>query len=117
MSTPRKRKNPKWQQNPEASKLTPLQVSQLRRRLFEHVDDQVDEAHSVVMGRKQWSPTQARVFSTMLNKVMPDLTASFTQHEHTISDAPEKLSRAQLEAIASTMGDIIEGEVTEEEDQ
>jgi hypothetical protein len=53
----------------------------------------------------------------MLNKVMPDLTASFTQHEHTISDAPEKLSRAQLEAIASTMGDIIEGEVTEEEDQ
>lgn len=116
MSTPRKRKNPKWKDNQEAAKLTPLQVSQLRRRLYDHVDEQVEEAHGVVMGRKQWSPTQARVFSSMLNKVVPDLSANFTQHEHMISDAPEKLSRAQLEAIASTMDNIIDADlVTEDE--
>tara|TARA_B100000035_G_scaffold313672_1_gene327925 strand:+ start:6354 stop:6515 length:162 start_codon:yes stop_codon:yes gene_type:complete len=50
----------------------------------------------------------------MLNKVIPDLTASFTQHEHQITEVPEKMSRAQLEAIASTMGDIIDAEVVEE---
>ncbi len=113
-SGPPKRPEPKFKQNPEAAKLTPLQVAQLRRRLYEHVDEQVHEAHGVVMGRKSWSPTQARVFSAMLNKVIPDLTASFTQHEHQITEVPEKMSRAQLEAIASTMGDIIDAEVVEE---
>lgn len=116
-SGPPKRPEPKFKQNPDAAKLTPLQVSQLRRRLYEHVDKQVDEAHGVVMGKKNWSPTQARVFSTMLNKVIPDLNASFVQHEHQITEAPEKMSRAQLEAIAATMGDIIDAEVVEEDDK
>ena len=53
----------------------------------------------------------------MLNKVMPDLTAQFVQHEHTIDADPEKLSRAQLEAIASGVNDIIEAEVVEEEEK
>ena len=51
----------------------------------------------------------------MLNKVMPDLTAQFVQHEHTLDTDPEKLSRSQLEAIASGVNDIIEAEVVEEE--
>jgi hypothetical protein len=97
--------------------LTPQQVSQLRRRLFENVDNQVGEAHAVVMGQKHWSPTQARVFATMLNKVMPDLTANFVQHEHNISDNPEKMSRAELEAIASTMSNIIDAEEVNEEEE
>jgi len=101
-------------------RLTPLQVANMRSGLFRRVQNQLDEAHKVVMGKQEWSPTQARVFATMLNKVVPDLTAAFVQHEHNIQDAPEKMSRAQLEAIASGVGSIIDAEVqdiVQEEDE
>ena len=48
---------------------------------------------------------------------MPDLTANFVQHEHNISDNPEKMSRAELEAIASTMSNIIDAEEVNEEEE
>ena len=86
----------------------------MRSGLFRRVESQLDEAHKVVMGKQDWSPTQARVFATMLNKVMPDLTAAFVQHEHNIQDAPEKMTHDQLEAIASGVGSIIDAEVQEE---
>lgn len=98
-------------------KLTPLQVANMRAGMYRKVERQIGEAHKVVMGEIGWTPTQARVFATMLNKVMPDLTAQFVQHEHTIDSDPEKLSRSQLEAIASGVNDIIEAEVVEEEEQ
>lgn len=96
------------------NKLTPLQVANMRAGLYRKVENQIDEAHKVVMGEIGWSPTQARVFATLLGKVMPDLTAQFVQHEHTIDTQPEKLSRQQLEAIASGVNDIIEAEPVEE---
>lgn len=98
------------------AKLTPLQVANMRAGMYRRVEKQIDEAHSVVMGKQDWTPTQARVFTAMLNKVMPDLTAQFVQHEHQIQDAPEKMSREQLEAIASGMNQIIDGEAVEEEE-
>ena len=98
-------------------KLTPLQVANMRAGLYRKVENQIEEAHRVVMGEIGWSPTQARVFATLLGKVMPDLTAQFVQHEHTIDTQPEKLSREQLEAIASGVSDIIDTEVIEEEVQ
>lgn len=95
-------------------RLTPLQVANMRAGLFRRVENQIGEAHKVVMGKQEWSPTQARVFATMLNKVVPDLTASFVQHEHNIQDAPEKMTREQLETIAMGVGKVIEAEPTEE---
>ena len=99
------------------TKLTPLQVANMRAGLYRRVESQIDEAHKVVMGKQEWSPTQARVFATMLNKVMPDLTAQFVQHEHNIQEAPEKMSREQLEAIAAGVSNIIEAEVVEEDQE
>ena len=101
----------------KAATLTPLQVANMRAGLFRRVENQIDEAHAVVMGQKQWTPTQARVFATILNKVMPDLTASFVQHEHQITENPEKLSREQLEAIAAGVSNIIDAEVVEEDQE
>lgn len=99
------------------AKLTPLQVANMRAGLYRRVDQQLDHAHDVVMGKLDWTPTQARVFATMLNKVMPDLTAQFVQHEHNVQDVPEKMSREQLEAIAAGVSDIIEAEPVEDEDK
>ena len=94
-------------------RLTPLQVANMRSGLFRRVERQIGEAHAVVMGKQEWSPTQARVFATMLNKVVPDLTAAFVQHEHNIQDAPEKMTREQLETIAAGVSTIIDAEVAE----
>ncbi len=96
---------------PQPTRLTPSQVANMRSGLFRRVENQLDEAHKVVMGKQEWSPTQARVFATMLNKVVPDLTAAFVQHEHNIQDTPEKMTRDQLEAIASGVGSIIDADV------
>lgn len=98
-------------------KLTPLQVANMRAGLYRRVSNQIGEAHKVVMGQQEWTPTQARVFATMLNKVMPDLTASFVQHEHQITENPEKMSREQLEAIAAGVSNIIDAEVVEEDEE
>lgn len=99
------------------ARLSPLQVANMRAGLYRRVERQIDEAHKVVMGKQEWSPTQARVFSTMLNKVMPDLTAQFVQHEHNIQDAPEKLTREQLEAIAAGVNTIIDASPVSEDDE
>tara|TARA_B100000768_G_scaffold50555_1_gene49367 strand:+ start:3247 stop:3573 length:327 start_codon:yes stop_codon:yes gene_type:complete len=96
------------------TRLTPLQVANMRAGLYRRVINQLDEAHDVVMGKQDWTPTQARVFATMLNKVVPDLTAQFVQHEHNIQEAPEKMSREQLEAIAMGVNNIIDAEAVEE---
>ena len=109
--------NPKGRLSPQnGNKLTPHQVANMRAGLYRRVEKQVGEAHKVVMGELEWSPTQARVFATMLNKVMPDLTAQFVQHEHTIETSPEKMTREQLEQIAAGVNDIIEAEVVEDEE-
>lgn len=99
------------------AKLTPMQVANMRAGLYRRVDAQLVHAHDVVMGKLEWSPTQARVFATMLNKVMPDLTAQFVQHEHNIQESPDKMSREQLEAIASGVNNIIDGEVAPGDDE
>jgi len=98
---------------PPEKKLTPAQVGRLRADIMMKVSEQLTEAHEVVMGRHEdgWNPTQARVFAALLNKVMPDLTAQFVQHEHLHSEAPEKLSRSQLEDIAMGMNDILDAEI------
>jgi hypothetical protein len=49
----------------------------------------------------------------LLNKVVPDLNASFVQHEHQVKNLTE-MSREELEAIASGV-QTIEGEIIENE--
>lgn len=90
----------------DAKLLTPGQVARMRAGVFQRVRNQINEAHEVVMGNKEWSPTQARVFATMLNKVMPDLTAQFVQHEHVQKTDMRELSREELERIASGVEEI-----------
>lgn len=106
--------NPKGRISPHnGKKLTPMQVANMRSGLYKRVEFQIDEAHAVVMGEKDWTPTQARVFSALLNKVMPDLTAQFVQHEHTVQESPDKMSREELERIASGVNQIIDADTVD----
>lgn len=95
----------------EKETLTPAQSAKIRAEIAGFMREQITDAHQVVMGIKSWNPTQARVFSTLLNKVVPDLNASYVQHEHTTKPLSD-LSREELEAIAAGMS-AIEVEYTE----
>lgn len=96
-----------------STKLTPAQSAQIRGQIANFVKDQITVANQVVMHGKEWTPTQARVFGMLLNKVVPDLNASFVQHEHQVKNLTE-MSREELEAIASGV-QTIEGEIIENE--
>lgn len=90
--------------------LTPMQSSQIRGQIATYVRNQIEIANNVVIGAEDWNPTQARVFGMLLNKVVPDLSASYVQHEHNNKDVID-MSRDELERIAAGIDAI---DVTEE---
>lgn len=96
--------------------LTPAEVQKIRAQIAGYMEVQLQDAHNVVMGGAEWNPTQARVFGMLLNKVVPDLNASFVQHEHQSKQLAD-LSREDLEAIASGISTItVEAEQVLNED-
>lgn len=91
---------------------SPAKAAALRSDVSRLVSKHIKMADEVVQGSRIWTPTQARVFSTLLNKVLPDLTAGFIQHEHTVKTAIE-LTRDELERIAAGADDITDVEYTD----
>jgi hypothetical protein len=87
----------------ELQPLTPQQSAKLRGHIATAICLQVPQAHDVVMGTRQWTPTQARVFAMLLDKVLPDLSASYGLTETAATDV-EQMSREALEAIAAGEG-------------
>jgi len=83
----------------EKTRFTPAEAAKIRNQIASYMRKQIETANNVVMGVTEWNPTQARVFSTLLNKVVPDLNASYVQHEHTTKQLTD-LTREELEAIA-----------------
>tara|TARA_R100001443_G_scaffold100716_1_gene108237 strand:- start:534 stop:854 length:321 start_codon:yes stop_codon:yes gene_type:complete len=98
--------------NIDKVQLTPALSAQIRGQIANFVNNQIVVANDVVMNGKDWTPTQARVFGMLLNKVVPDLNASFHQHEHDIKNITE-MTRQELEAIASG-AKTIEAEIVED---
>lgn len=99
----------------EKHRLTPNQSAKIRGEISRIVQSHITLADAVVQGTVDWSPTQARVFSTLLNKVVPDLSASYVQHEHSTKDLVD-MSRDELERIAAGI-DAIDVEVEEVDDK
>lgn len=91
---------------------SPAKAAQIRADVSKLVTTHIRMADEVVRGTRVWTPTQARVFSTLLNKVLPDLTAGFIQHEHTVKTAIE-LTRDELERIAAGADDLTDVEYTD----
>lgn len=94
--------------------LSPHQVANLRGQIAKNMETHITLADEVIKGHREWSPTQARVFSNLLNKVIPDLSASYHQHEHS-HRALSEMSREELERIASGVDEIIDAEPIEED--
>ena len=102
---PNVRKNP----NPVKSTgslppVTPIEVDRVRRSVLDVVRNNIPKVRSVLKGDTNRSNQQVRLFSVMLNKVMPDLHHSFNEHsiEHKTVD---QLSIQELEQIAARADD------------
>ena len=96
--------------------LTPYESSRLRSHIFKCVAEQIEVAHAFVMNRPldpsappgepgaevpKLNPQQVRVFTALLNKVVPDLSHTFTQHADAPVRDPRELSREELERIVA----------------
>jgi hypothetical protein len=80
--------------------LTPGQAAKVRSYIFGLLRSQIPLAHLVVTGEVTWSPTQARVFGQLLDKCIPDLSASFISSDRSDGDLV-LMSRRDLEALAA----------------
>mgnify|MGYP000288931365 FL=1 len=60
--------------------VTPMQVDRIRRSVLDVVRHNIPEVREVLSGAKKWDNQQVRLFTVMLNKVMPDLHHSFNEH-------------------------------------
>lgn len=79
--------------------LTPADSAAMRGSLATIVASHLATAHEVLQGKRTWSANQVNLFGKMLNKVVPDLNASYIAHEHN-SKKLQQLSRDELEALA-----------------
>lgn len=96
--------------------LGPNQVAKMRGEIAAAVADQLEQAHKAVMGTGgvTWSPTQARIFGMLLNKVLPDLHAS--QIQSAKRDDITSLTRDELEQIVAEARTIEAEAVTPDDD-
>lgn len=97
--------------------VTPVQVDRVRRSVLDVVRKNIPEVREVLAGNKKWDSQQTRLFSLMLNKVMPDLHHSFNEHTIETKNVDE-LTIDELHAIAAQAAQTdpqedIEGEAYE----
>lgn len=82
------------------NEVTPEAVANLRARIYNTVSTRLPEVDDVLVGRKTWNNQQVRLFTALLNKVTPDLSANFVSREgegRRVAD----LSREELMAIVA----------------
>lgn len=79
--------------------LTPGYAAALRGKIAAIVNTQIEVAEQVLLGEVAWSAAQVQVFKTLMNKVVPDISAKFHQHEISNRDV-SSMSRAELERMA-----------------
>ncbi|MCO4170245.1 hypothetical protein ACEUAY_00315 [Aeromonas veronii] len=90
--------------------ITKEEQMMVRRSCYHTVMSRLDTVRDVLDGAVEWSPNQTRLFTALLNKVLPDLKVSQATIEHTHS-RPDQLTREELERMVAESR-AIEGELT-----
>lgn len=80
--------------------LTAEEAARLRQQISKNMGKMIEEAETVVLNGKHWTPTQARVFGLLLGKVLPDLSASHVISERRNTN-PEEMSIEELERMVA----------------
>lgn len=95
--------------------LAPDEVAAVRRSAYNIIAKQIPTVGKVLSGQKKWDAQQVRLFSIMLNKVMPDLHHSFNEvsiedkslTELSISDLESIVKQAALEEARANITEAI----------
>ena len=78
------------------------QLENFHRNVFEVVRKNLPRVSEVLAGTRKWDTTQARLYLSMLNKVMPEVSMAQSQTETT--ERIEEMSQQELQQfIASEM--------------
>lgn len=85
----------------EYSVLTPQYSAQLRGKIASMVHDHLLVANKVLTGEVSWSTGQVSLFKALLAKVVPDVSATYHQHELNSRQTTE-MTREELEALAAS---------------
>lgn len=93
----------------EYSVLTPQFSSMIRGKIASVVHDHLLVAEKVLTGEVTWSTGQVSLFKALLAKVVPDVSATYHQHELN-SRTTTEMTREELEALAASqaIGDTID---------
>lgn len=62
------------------SSVSLAELDKVRQEVFELVRDNTADAREVLAGTKKWSMVQLRLFLSLLNKTVPDITLKQTQN-------------------------------------
>jgi len=82
------------------SYVTVDEVDKVRGTVLNAVKDALPNARGALNGRIRWTNQQVKLFQIMLNKVLPDLSASMNDHLHKHRTI-DQLTRDELMEIAS----------------
>jgi hypothetical protein len=76
-------------------KVTHEEIDNVRRHVLDTVKNNIPNVRAVLGGRVKWTNQQVKLFQIMLNKVLPDLSASMNEHIH----RPKELGQMSREEI------------------
>lgn len=77
--------------------IPPEKIDELRRGVFNVVNANLPRVREVLAGTRKWDPQQVKLFTTLLNKVMPELSETYAETHATLS--LDEMTPDQLKAI------------------
>ncbi len=96
----------------EIATLSPKQISKIRSDIVRTVSRLNNDVEDVLDGRKTWTNVQFQLYKTLLNKVCPDLSASYQETPKGVSGRLSGLTREELEEmVAERRSNISQGNV------
>ncbi len=82
--------------------VTVEEVDNVRRHVLDTVKNNIPNARAVLGGRLKWTNQQVKLFQILLNKVLPDLSASMNEHIHRRKPLKEMTREELQEFIAES---------------
>lgn len=88
--------------------IPPEDIENLRRGVFNVVKHNIPRVREVLAGTRKWDPQQTRIYLALLNKVMPELSQSYTETNvtHSVDDMTPDQLRAIIAAETSRINTV-----------
>ena len=83
------------------STLSPREISNIRIQISQVMSRVQPDIEAVLLGQKKWSTTQVQLYKLLLNKIVPDIQASYVDSPSGSSLRVSGLSREELEAMVA----------------